>query len=63
MVCPHREPEVKMTHSFLDELLKPSDSWRSFLRSIEIVVLVVAAAVLMASLLYLVAYIAGIPAN
>ena len=52
-----------MTRSLLYELLKPSDSWRSFLRSIEIVVLVVAAAVLMASLLYLVAYIAGIPAN
>ena len=52
-----------MTRSLLYELLKPSDSWRSFLRSLEIVVIVVAAAVLMAILLYLVAYIAGIPAN
>ena len=52
-----------MTRSLLYEVLKPSDSWRSFLRSLEIVVLVVAGAVLMASLLYLVAYIAGIPAN
>ncbi len=48
-----------MNRSRLSELLEPSDSWRSFLRTLEIVVLVVAVAVLLASLLYFAADLTG----